>query len=223
MRLADGREMLFARDDPQLRHLAYAYASTVHAAQGQTHDRVITVLDSGAGPLVNQQTLYVQLSRAREQAVVLTDNREQLVETLEANTGERLTALEAIGETVADRAVADRAPAMTPPAKAAVPVEVATTFLDGLREERERRAEAEAAARRLAEAEAALEAARATSRRQPSAPSQPCARSISTTGETLRDRLAAAERAGEAAQELADAANAVPVGGGGSEPRSVHR
>ena len=123
MRLSDGREMLFAPDDPQLRHLAYAYASTVHAAQGQTHDRVIAVLDTGAGPLVNQQTLYVQLSRAREEAVVLTDNREQLIETLEANTGERLTALEAIGETVDDRA----------PAKRAVSVEAATAFLDGLR------------------------------------------------------------------------------------------
>ena len=43
----------------------------------------------------NQQTFYVQLSRARENAVVLTDNREQLVETLEANTGERITALDA--------------------------------------------------------------------------------------------------------------------------------
>lgn len=147
MRLADGREMRFARDDPQLRHLAYAYASTVHAAQGQTHDRVIAVLDTGAGPLVNQQTLYVQLSRAREQAVVLTDNREQLVETLEANTGERLTALEAIGETVADRAVADRAvadravadraPAARIPAKSAIREETAAAFLEARRAERE--------------------------------------------------------------------------------------
>ena len=137
MRLADGREMRFARNDPQLRHLAYAYASTVHAAQGQTHDRVIAVLDTGAGPLVNQQTLYVQLSRAREQAVVLTDNREQLVETLEANTGERLTALEAIGETVTDRAVADRAPAARIPAKSAIRAETAAAFLEARRAERE--------------------------------------------------------------------------------------
>ncbi len=125
LQLADGRQMTFARDDPQLRHLAYAYASTVHAAQGQTHERVIAVLDTGAGPLVNQQTLYVQLSRAREQAVVLTDNREQLVETLEANTGERLTALEAIGE-AADTAAA--------PVKAAV--SVAADLLEELGAER---------------------------------------------------------------------------------------
>ncbi len=143
MRLSDGREMTFARNDPQLRHLAYAYASTVHAAQGQTHDRVIAVLDTGAGPLVNQQTLYVQLSRAREQAVVLTDNREQLVETLEANTGERLTALEAIGEEAAARI----------PAKSAIRPETAEIFLESWRAERENEAArvgAEAQAGRVA-------------------------------------------------------------------------
>ena len=141
MRLADGREMTFARNDPQLRHLAYAYASTVHAAQGQTHDRVIAVLDTGAGPLVNQQTLYVQLSRARQEAVVLTDNREQLVETLEANTGERLTALEAIGE------------AARIPAKSAIRPETAAASLESRRAEREgeaARVESEAQAKRVA-------------------------------------------------------------------------
>ena len=147
LQLADGRQMTFARDDPQLRHLAYAYASTVHAAQGQTHERVIAVLDTGAGPLVNQQTLYVQLSRAREQAVVLTDNREQLVETLEANTGERLTALEAIGEAAETAA----------PVKTAV--SVAADFLEELGAGRR--------AQRLAEEEAALAAAAETAARTP--------------------------------------------------------
>ena len=132
----------------------------MHAAQGQTHDRVIAVLDTGAGPLVNQQTLYVQMSRAREEAVVLTDNREQLIETLEANTGERLTALEAIGETVGDRA----------PAKRAVDAAAATAFLDALRAERAERAfvalpaagldDRQALRDRLAAAELAAESAR---------------------------------------------------------------
>ncbi len=198
LRLSDGREMLFAPDDPQLRHLAYAYASTVHAAQGQTHDRVIAVLDTGAGPLVNQQTLYVQLSRAREEAVVLTDNREQLVETLEANTGERLTALEAIGEEVEPRA----------PKKRAVSGEAASAFLDGLRAERERHAETEAALRRLAEAEAALAAARAASKDAETALAALPAVDPDD-GQTLHDRLAAAELAQEAAQEVSAAADAV--------------
>ena len=198
MRLSDGREMLFAPDDPQLRHLAYAYASTVHAAQGQTHDRVIAVLDTGAGPLVNQQTLYVQLSRAREEAVVLTDNREQLIETLEANTGERLTALEAIGETVEDRA----------PAKRAVDAQAATAFLDGLRAERERRAEAEAARVWLEEATAAHEAARGRAAEAERAFAALPAVELDDR-QTLRDRLAAVELAGEAAHEVAATADAV--------------
>ena len=198
IRLADGREMLFAPDDPQLRHLAYAYASTVHAAQGQTHDRVIAVLDTGAGPLVNQQTLYVQLSRAREEAVVLTDNREQLIETLEANTGERLTALEAIGEMETMKA----------PAKRAVSGEAAAAFLDGLRAERERHAEAEAAVRRLEEAGEALTAARAAANDAEGAFAALPAVGLDG-GQALRDRIAAAALAGRAAHEVAAAAGAV--------------
>ena len=123
LRISGGRDIAFARDDKQLRHLAYAYASTVHGAQSQTHERVIAVLDSGHGHLSTQQTAYVQLSRARENAVVLTDNREQLVETLEANTGERITALDAIGEA---------------PAKAEVGRDSAAAFVERLRIERQR-------------------------------------------------------------------------------------
>ena len=94
----DGRNLVFDLDDPRLRHIAHAWATTVHAAQGQTRERVIAVLDSGHGHLANQQTFYVEISRAVDEAVVLTDNREQLGQTLEENTGEILTALEAIGE-----------------------------------------------------------------------------------------------------------------------------
>ena len=134
LRIAGGDDIVFRRTDPQLRHLAYSYASTVHGAQGQTHERVIAVLDSGFGRLSNQQTFYVQLSRARENAVVLTDNREQLVETLEANTGERITALDAIGETAHDV-----------PAKAEVVAAEAAAYVERLRADREREAAAAAA------------------------------------------------------------------------------
>ncbi len=100
MRLDDGRRIAFTHGDGQLRHMTHAYASTVYSAQGITRDNVIAVLDSGHGLLTDQQTFYVEISRARDNAVVLTDNREQLGETLERNTGLRLTALEAIGERV---------------------------------------------------------------------------------------------------------------------------
>ena len=99
-RRADGRTFSLSHDDPQLRHLDHAWSSTVHGVQGSAADGVIAVLDSGHGSLTDQSVFYVEISRARESAVVLTDNCEQLVEVLEAHTGERATALEAVGEEI---------------------------------------------------------------------------------------------------------------------------
>ena len=110
----DGRHLVFELDDPALRHITHAWATTVHGAQGQTRERVIAVLDSGHGHLANQQTFYVEISRAVDEAVVLTDNREQLAATLEENTGEVLTALEAVGEDL------DAAATMSMPEKESV-------------------------------------------------------------------------------------------------------
>ena len=49
--------------------------------------------------LTNQLTFYVQVSRARGEVTVLTDDAERLVETLEAQSGERASAHEALGWT----------------------------------------------------------------------------------------------------------------------------
>ena len=100
LRLEDGRTLSLREDDPQLRHIDHAWSSTVHGAQGITEDGVIAVLDSSHRALTDQSTFYVEISRARDRAVVLTDNLEQLVEVLEANTGERATALKAIDERI---------------------------------------------------------------------------------------------------------------------------
>ena len=110
LRTDDDRRLKMDLDDPRLRHIAHAYATTVHAAQGLTRDKVIAVLDSGHGSLANQQTFYVEISRARDEAIILTDNREQLAETLEENTGEVLTALEAVGESLDEGEIARRVP-----------------------------------------------------------------------------------------------------------------
>ena len=102
-RMEDGRRLSLPRRDMQLRHLDHAYSSTVHGAQGITLDNVIAVLDSGQGALTDQATFYVELTRARDRVVVLTDNREDLMAALEASTGERVSALEAVGEDPAVR------------------------------------------------------------------------------------------------------------------------
>ena len=116
--LDDGRNLSLRHDDPQLRHIDHAWSTTVHGAQGSTADGVIAVLDSGHGSLTDQSTFYVEISRARDSAVVLTDNREQLVEVLEAHTGERATALEAVGEEIGPEALRrllpEKGPVWTP-------------------------------------------------------------------------------------------------------------
>ncbi len=96
LRTQDGRTLSLDREDGQLRHLDHAYSSTVHAAQSVTADNVIAVLDSGA--MSDQSMLYVEISRARDNAVLVTDDCEDLIERLEADSGERPTAHEAIGE-----------------------------------------------------------------------------------------------------------------------------
>ncbi len=99
--MEDGSALSMRREDPQLRHVDHAWSATLHAAQGTTRDNAIVVLDSGHGLPVDRAAFYVGISRARDNAVVLTDNREDLVEALEAHAGAAMTALEAVGEETA--------------------------------------------------------------------------------------------------------------------------
>ena len=98
LHLRDGSTLSLHRDDPQLHHLDHAYASTVHGAQGMTCERVIGVLDTYRGAVVDQAAFYVELTRARDRVVLLTDDREALIESLETARGRGLSALQAIGE-----------------------------------------------------------------------------------------------------------------------------
>ena len=96
-RLGDGRVLELGRDDPQLRHLDHAWGSTVHAFQGRTVDNVIAVMQASHPHLTTQKSFYVEISRARLSAELVTDDAKALRETLEAATGERVSALEGIG------------------------------------------------------------------------------------------------------------------------------
>jgi len=96
-RIEDGRTLGMTRGDPQLRHVDRAWASTVHAFQGRTVDTVIAAMEANHPDLTNQKTLYVEISRARDRAELVTDDAKALRERLEAATGERIAALEAFG------------------------------------------------------------------------------------------------------------------------------
>ncbi len=95
-RLEDGRRLTLSDGDPQLRHLDHAWASTVHAFQGRTVDNVIAAMEANHPHLTTQKSFYVEISRARDRAELVTADRAALKEQLEAVTGERSATLEGI-------------------------------------------------------------------------------------------------------------------------------
>ena len=97
-RLEDGRMLDMNGGDQQLRHIDRAWASTVHAFQGRTVDIVIAALEANHPNLTNQKMLYVEISRARDRAELVTDDKAALREQLLELTGERIAALEAVGD-----------------------------------------------------------------------------------------------------------------------------
>ena len=97
-RLEDGKTLELGRADPQLRHLDHAWASTVHAFQGRTVDNVIAAMEARHPHLTTQKSFYVEISRARDRAELVTDDAAELRAQLQAATGERIAALEGIGE-----------------------------------------------------------------------------------------------------------------------------
>ena len=106
VRFRDGeREFSIALGDPQLRHLDHAYCSTVHSAQGRTARGAIAVLD--AGGWVDPELFHVELSRVSEAFLLLTDDREALIERLEAQDGNEDGALEALGIDLSEPPVVD--------------------------------------------------------------------------------------------------------------------
>ena len=58
---------------------------------------MIAVMEANHPNLTIQKTLYVEISRARDRAELLTDDAKAQREGLEAATGERIAALEALG------------------------------------------------------------------------------------------------------------------------------
>lgn len=71
----DGRHVSLDGTQPLM--LDYGYCSTVHSAQGQTCERIMIEADANS-LTANRATFYVAISRARESAMIYTDDREML-------------------------------------------------------------------------------------------------------------------------------------------------
>lgn len=73
-------------------HLEYAYASTIHSAQGLSHERVLVALDTQSRT-TSMNLYYVAISRAKQEARIYSDSIEKLPNAI-ARFFSKATALE---------------------------------------------------------------------------------------------------------------------------------
>jgi hypothetical protein len=64
-------------------HIALGYVVTSHASQGRTVDKVFIGQSSQSFPASNRRQFYVSVSRAREQALVFTDDKKAMQKAVE--------------------------------------------------------------------------------------------------------------------------------------------
>ncbi|MBI0477036.1 conjugative relaxase [Sphingomonas sp. MA1305] len=99
-----GRERLtLDLGDPMLSRLDLAYSLNMHMAQGITTDRAITVMSSTERHLANQRLFNVGVTRVRDALTMVVDDRAKLERQLDANPGDKTSALETVGRLEIDR------------------------------------------------------------------------------------------------------------------------
>lgn len=89
-----GKNITINYHDHSAQHWDYDYVSTVHAAQGQTTDRVIYHAESFRYNLSSQKALYVTLSRAKHGVAIYTDSKDRLIERISQHAGEKQNAFD---------------------------------------------------------------------------------------------------------------------------------
>jgi len=65
--------------DKEWGHFTHGYATTSHASEGATVDKVFVGISSQSLPATNERTAYVALTRGREKVIVFTDDRIELL------------------------------------------------------------------------------------------------------------------------------------------------
>ena len=79
--------------DKDFGHLTHGYVATSHASQGVTVDKVFIGVSNESLPATYERTAYVALTRGREQAVIYTDDTNELL-SAKKRTDEPLSATE---------------------------------------------------------------------------------------------------------------------------------
>ena len=68
--------------DRDFGHLTHGYVVTSHSSQGVTVDKVFIGISSESFPATYQRTAYVAGTRAKEQALIFTDDKEGLLKAM---------------------------------------------------------------------------------------------------------------------------------------------
>ena len=68
--------------DRDFGHLTHGYVVTSHASQGVTVDKVFIGVSSESFPATYQRTAYVAVTRGKEQALIFTDDRKELLKAV---------------------------------------------------------------------------------------------------------------------------------------------
>jgi len=74
-------------------HLTYGYASTSHAAQGKTVDKVFVAMGQDALAAASREQFYVSVSRGREAVRLYTDDKASMIDAVQGSAT-RLSASE---------------------------------------------------------------------------------------------------------------------------------
>jgi conjugative relaxase-like TrwC/TraI family protein len=94
IKLENGRTITFAAVSNEIKHIDHSYAITAHKAQGLTCDNVIAVVESHRKQLTTQKNFYVSISRAKQNALIITDHKANTIKLLQKNTGIDISARE---------------------------------------------------------------------------------------------------------------------------------
>jgi preprotein translocase subunit YajC len=92
LKLNNGKNIRLKKSSVNAKHLDHSYAVTAHKAQGLTCENVIAVCESYRKKLTSQKNFYVEISRAKERAIIVADSRAAVIAQLEQNTGIKISA-----------------------------------------------------------------------------------------------------------------------------------
>jgi ATP-dependent exoDNAse (exonuclease V) alpha subunit len=93
--------------DRDFGHLTHGYVVTSHASQGVTVDKVFVAISSQSLPATGQRTAYVAVTRGKEQAVIYTDDRNELLKAF-GRPDDPISATELAGPTQEKPTIRDR-------------------------------------------------------------------------------------------------------------------